>query len=548
MLRKTLLEELPALIAAGARRFHTSNQALLEIQEIPGIKVIERISGVAPPKTRPPTPYLSWLPNEAKPSKITTPLTQPLPGVTPNAPYRASSEPPPTEITTLSNGARIISEASPGPTSSLGLYVNSGSIYETPAESGSSALLECMAFKSSRHRGSLQIMKEVERLGSNIAASASREQMSYTVDCLKTGVPAALEVLCDAVLCPAFTPAEVEEQRGRLGALISGKDVALTLLNELLVRGAYEGALGHPLIPTPEGLAALSADKLHAFVASHYTGHRVVLAAAGVDHKQLVELATPMLEQLPAGEGPVIAEPSSRYSGACVAMPGSFPQANLLLAFEYRGGWRDVQGAVAMTVLTYLLGGGNSFSSGGPGKGMHSRLYTRVLNQYHWVHSCAAFNSTFNGTGLVGIQSSCEPHHAVDMLNVMCRELEAAARSLGDEEVARAKRAAVSVIYNALESKATSAEDIGRQFLTYGHRISGRQYVDMIEAVTPRDVSEFVARLLTTKPSLAMYGDGTDKVKYDTLLARYAPAVVAEEQGGKSRLQQALRFGASWRS
>lgn len=43
-------------------------------------------------------------------------------------------------------------------------------------------------------------------------------------------------------------------------------------------------------------------------------------------------------------------------------------------------------------------------------------------------------------------------------------------RSLGDEEVARAKRAAVSVIFNALESKATSAEDIGRQFLTYGHR------------------------------------------------------------------------------
>jgi hypothetical protein len=38
-----------------------------------------------------------------------------------------------------------------------------------------------------------------------------------------------------------------------------------------------------------------------------------------------------------------------------------------------------------MTVLTYLMGGGNSFSSGGPGKGMHSRLYTRVLNQYHWV-------------------------------------------------------------------------------------------------------------------------------------------------------------------
>ena len=37
-------------------------------------------------------------------------------------------------------------------------------------------------------------------------------------------------------------------------------------------------------------------------------------------------------------------------------------------------------------------------------------------------------------------------------------------------ELERAKRAAVSVICNALESKATSAEDIGRQYLTYGHR------------------------------------------------------------------------------
>jgi processing peptidase subunit alpha len=43
-----------------------------------------------------------------------------------------------------------------------------------------------------------------------------------------------------------------------------------------------------------------------------------------------------------------------------------------------------------MTVLTYLMGGGNSFSSGGPGKGMHSRLYTRVLNQYHWVGAAGA--------------------------------------------------------------------------------------------------------------------------------------------------------------
>ena len=75
--------------------------------------------------------------------------------------------------------------------------------------------------------------------------------------------------------------------------------------------------------------------------------------------------------------------------------------------------------------LPQPAGGGNSFSSGGPGKGMHSRLYTRVLNKYAWVHSCAAFNSTFNESGLVGIQAACEPDNVEAMLAVMCSELEA---------------------------------------------------------------------------------------------------------------------------
>lgn len=110
MFRKALLEELPALIAAGTRRLHTSKQNLLEIQEIPGITILERKSGLAPPRDGPPPTRPEDIRNI---KRITTALSDPLPGITPNAPYKASSEPPPTEITTLSNGVRIISESSP---------------------------------------------------------------------------------------------------------------------------------------------------------------------------------------------------------------------------------------------------------------------------------------------------------------------------------------------------------------------------------------------------------------------------------------------------
>jgi len=47
-----------------------------------------------------------------------------------------------------------------------------------------------------------------------------------------------------------------------------------------------------------------------------------------------------------------------------------------------------------MTVLTYLLGGGNSFSSGGPGKGMHRLVATeQSLSQYYHMASMHAHES-----------------------------------------------------------------------------------------------------------------------------------------------------------
>lgn len=86
------------------------------------------------------------------------------------------------------------------------------------------------------------------------------------------------------------------------------------------------------------------------------------------------------------------------------------------------------------------------------------------------VHSCSAFSNTFNSTGLLGIQASSDPSFAPQMLDVMCRELESLATPPPSEQLERAKRMSVSLIHNALESKSASAEDIGRQFLTYGHR------------------------------------------------------------------------------
>jgi processing peptidase subunit alpha len=45
-------------------------------------------------------------------------------------------------------------------------------------------------------------------------------------------------------------------------------------------------------------------------------------------------------------------------------------------------GWTTTQEAVTICLLQKLLGGGQSFSAGGPGKGMFSRVYRHMLCGY----------------------------------------------------------------------------------------------------------------------------------------------------------------------
>jgi hypothetical protein len=53
--------------------------------------------------------------------------------------------------------------------------------------------------------------------------------------CVCSHVPAALELLCDCVINPAFRPEELEEQKMRLQLLLSSPDVQLTILTEVRV-------------------------------------------------------------------------------------------------------------------------------------------------------------------------------------------------------------------------------------------------------------------------------------------------------------------------
>ncbi|KAG0495852.1 hypothetical protein HPP92_000543 [Vanilla planifolia] len=97
--------------------------------------------------------FFSWLTGD-KSSQL-PPLDFPLSGVRLPPPLPDYVEPGKTKTTILPNGLKIASETSPKPAASIGLYVDCGSIYETPDSYGATHLLERMAFKSTTNRSHL---------------------------------------------------------------------------------------------------------------------------------------------------------------------------------------------------------------------------------------------------------------------------------------------------------------------------------------------------------------------------------------------------------
>ncbi|KAM7184322.1 Peptidase M16 inactive domain containing protein [Rhypophila sp. PSN 637] len=147
----------------------------------------------------------------------------------------------------------------------------------------------------------------------------------------------------------------------------------------------------------------------------------------------------------------------------------------------------------ALATLQTLLGGGGSFSAGGPGKGMYSRLYTNVLNQYAWVESAVAFNQSYTDSGLFGVTAACIPGRTPHMLQVMCRELQALTlesgfSALNQVEVARAKNQLRSSLLMNLESRMVELEDLGRQVQVHGHKIPVREMTRRISELTVADL------------------------------------------------------------
>lgn len=522
------------------------------------------------------------------------------------------------QITTLSNGVRVATEALPGHFSGIGVYIDAGSRYENRSLQGVSHILDRLAFKvsharsrcppwrlmltcaqSTSSRTSDEMLESLESLGGNVQCASSRESLMYQCATFNSAVPTAVGLLAETIREPRITEEEIQQQlltaEYEIGEVWSKPEL---ILPELVHMAAYkDNTLGNPLLCPKERLGEIDKRVVDSYRSIFFRPERLVVAFAGVGHDEAQKLAEryfgdmrpvdqPASSTLPlnhhasdisaeSGEitrsslssagsslGGSTLQPSKllakipflknisasapQYATVAHTSPFSLPTAEDLAApAHYTGGFlaldplpppanpmlprlSHIQLAFeglpvasddiyALATLQVLLGGGGSFSAGGPGKGMYSRLYTNVLNRYGWVENCVSINQSYTDSGLFGIAASCQPSRVSEMLDIMCRELYALTLDktpsrLQPDEVARAKNALRSTLLMNLESRMVELEDLGRQVQVHGRRVGATEMCRKIEALSVDDLRRVATQVLTGQVQNAGRGTGMPTV------------------------------------
>jgi len=174
-------------------------------------------------------------------------------------------------------------------------------------------------------------------------------------------------------------------------------------LNDSIMRTAYGlQGLGMPLQGVKDNFMRLSTGTIQRFQAEHLHPEKIYVCAAGVDdHSEFVKLVESKLSFLPTNAGQAKKRAVSEYRGGESRNETGADEVTLALAFK-SGAWRDGD-VYAFQVLNTLLGSSASFSTGGPGKGMHSRATKHLLNRLSYVDSANALCTCFSDSGLFGL-------------------------------------------------------------------------------------------------------------------------------------------------
>ena len=405
---------------------------------------------------------------------------------------------------TLKNGLRIIGERMPSFRSvSVGLWVESGSQYETPAEHGISHFIEHMLFKGTEKRTARDIAEEMDAVGGQLNAFTSKECTCFYAKVVDEHLPLAMDVISDLALHSRLSPDDIEREKGVVIEEINmAEDTPEDLAFDLLMLAHYgDQPVSRPILGTEASVSAITREQIQSYMARMYRPEGAVLAlAGGYDWEKVVAQAEALYGSWqPTGDKrpELITVP---VEPRVIRRAKDIEQTHICLGFPTSGiGSPEIY---PMALLNSIYGGATS-----------SRLFQSIREEKGMAYTVYSYPNPCTGTGVLAVYAGTSPDHAAEVVRLLNEETQNLAENgLTPREFEQGRQQLLSGFILGQESTSSRMNAAGRRLLLMGDTQSDDDVIRKIKAITFEEVNFLARKTLTSPRSASVVGNGAEEV------------------------------------
>jgi predicted Zn-dependent peptidase len=170
------------------------------------------------------------------------------------------------------------------------LTIGAGTRDEAPYPAGIAHFVEHTLFRGTRRKSASVISSYLERLGGELNAYTTKEEIVLHATVLKEDLPKAARLLFELATESTFPDREIETERGVvLDEIISYKDNPAEDVYDRFESLLFEGSpLDRPILGTRASVKKITPEMLRRFVAEKFIPSRMVFTVvADIPEKQL---------------------------------------------------------------------------------------------------------------------------------------------------------------------------------------------------------------------------------------------------------------------
>ena len=375
------------------------------------------------------------------------------------------------------------------------LSIKCGTRDEEGYPSGIAHFVEHTIFKGTSRRSASVINGYLDRLGGELNAFTTKEEIVIHATVLKEDLAKAASLLFELATSPTFPEHEINTEKGVvIDEIHSYKDTPSEDIYDRFEEMIFEGhPLSGPILGTVKSVKKITGSELQRFVREKFVPCRMAFTiVADIDEKRMEKDILKLAGRYFGETSESDCAPDCIEGHSCrnFSMPAALPfnktlnkrnhQANCVLGSLAPSLYQERE-RLATILLCNILGG----------PATNSILNSILREKNGWVYGVECGYTQFADTGLVAISLGCDKGNLDKCLNaidkIICKIQD---EPLSERKLKAAKKQLLGQLAISGDNGETQCLSMGKSLLAYGEITEGRHTRTLIEKISSEDVME----------------------------------------------------------